>query len=238
MSRPAPTGFDQRAFVGRKAVAIRDRIPRCGVQKDGWVLCLGCGGPDHQEINRVFEQMGGQLVGLDTQDFNVAAFAHLFQSPAVLGNAMRLPFADRQFAVVVFTDVLEHLHDPLAGLKEIQRVLQRDGKVLLTTNVRHHHGLVFNPVALAQIWGGQFWPAWLPRRDITQEIDGKLFYHTEFSRRELTVLLREAGLRILTMRTENFFSTPEQAAAVKPRLLKRVGLGEEFVVWATPSQSG
>jgi SAM-dependent methyltransferase len=44
------------------------------------------------------------------------------------------PFPDAEFAVVFLCEILEHLlHDPLAVLREIQRVLQPGGTLLLTT---------------------------------------------------------------------------------------------------------
>jgi len=53
------------------------------------------------------------------------------RGPMVQGVADRLPFADATFDVVACLDVLEHLHDELAALDEIQRVLRRDGLVVL-----------------------------------------------------------------------------------------------------------
>lgn len=52
--------------------------------------------------------------------------------PIVNAAGEHLPFGDGQFDVVVCWDVLEHVQDPVAVLKEIYRVLTPGGRVLLT----------------------------------------------------------------------------------------------------------
>jgi 2-polyprenyl-3-methyl-5-hydroxy-6-metoxy-1,4-benzoquinol methylase len=43
------------------------------------------------------------------------------------------PFADETFDVILFTEVIEHLHKPLHALNEIHRVLKTKGKLILST---------------------------------------------------------------------------------------------------------
>ena len=47
------------------------------------------------------------------------------------GLAESLPFADESFEIVTALDVVEHLDDDIAGLKEMHRVLQKDGRALM-----------------------------------------------------------------------------------------------------------
>lgn len=49
------------------------------------------------------------------------------------GSADRLPFEDNTFSVVSMLDVLEHLPDPVAALKEVDRVLHPSGRLILST---------------------------------------------------------------------------------------------------------
>ena len=50
------------------------------------------------------------------------------------GDAMRLPFSDESFDIVMANHVLYHLADIEAGLAEIKRVLKPDGRVLAATD--------------------------------------------------------------------------------------------------------
>lgn len=225
---------EQKAFVDRKARYVKKRIGwRCGEKtvRSWHVLCLGSGGLTHQSVNRVFYELGCRLTGVDAQDFNPLAFQQLFQTDAILANAMAVPVRDGQFDCVVFTDVLEHLHDPLAGLKEIHRLLKPGGLLLATTNCRHHHKIVKNPLMLFACWLGQWRPGLLPRRDLKQDWDGKIFYHTEFARREARDLLELAGFHHYRLRTKNFFSNPKENTPWTA-LAAGLGLGEEFFILA------
>ncbi len=50
----------------------------------------------------------------------------------VLGDVRHLPFADAQFDVVIAAEVLEHIHQDIAAIAELRRVL-RPGGVLAVT---------------------------------------------------------------------------------------------------------
>jgi SAM-dependent methyltransferase len=49
------------------------------------------------------------------------------------GSCYDLPFEDDSFDIVFLTDVIEHLEDPMNCLKEISRVLQPWGSLILST---------------------------------------------------------------------------------------------------------
>lgn len=51
----------------------------------------------------------------------------------VAADLTRLPYADAGFDAIVCGWVLEHLPDPRPGIRELARVLRRDGKLLLMT---------------------------------------------------------------------------------------------------------
>lgn len=233
---PPPLSDLQRehdAFIARKA---RDLARRrwMGTLRGDAVLSVGCGGPSHQDVNRVFAGAGCRLTGLDTQDYNVVFFQHAFQAPALLANAMRIPLKDALYDGVVLTDVLEHLHDPLAGLRETHRVLKPGGWLVLTTNNRASHLYARNPVAFFRVFAGQWFPALLPAREVAQDWDGKTYLHGEFARAELKTLLRMAGFQSFSLRTA-CLTNPARVAALK--IAASLGLGSHFVVLAhkTPS---
>lgn len=64
-------------------------------------------------------------------DFFSTAVGWYGTRPQVFGDGQRLPFAAGGFDTVLLLDVLEHLPDPPACLKEIHRVLAPGGRVVV-----------------------------------------------------------------------------------------------------------
>ena len=83
------------------------------------VLEIGCGPRLYESYYR-----GPEYVGVDV-DASVR--------PNILADAVRLPFRDSCFEVIVMLDVLEHVADADAALRECVRVLKDRGKLLITT---------------------------------------------------------------------------------------------------------
>jgi 2-polyprenyl-3-methyl-5-hydroxy-6-metoxy-1,4-benzoquinol methylase len=68
----------------------------------------------------------GSCVALDLPDADLRREWRTRPGPAYLhADALRLPFRDEAFDLVVCVEVLEHLHDPAAGLRELARVSSR-----------------------------------------------------------------------------------------------------------------
>jgi SAM-dependent methyltransferase len=106
------------------------------------VLDLGCGGGRH-----AFEmyRRGARVTALDLNATDVAAVNEMFaamraagEAPpgadavAMRGDARTLPFADRTFAVVVLSEVLEHIPDDRLVIAEAARVLRTGGVLAVT----------------------------------------------------------------------------------------------------------
>ncbi|NUM79924.1 class I SAM-dependent methyltransferase [bacterium] len=53
------------------------------------------------------------------------------------GSVMELPFANESFDCILCTEVLEHVPEPLKTLKEFNRVLKKDGTLILTVPFLH-----------------------------------------------------------------------------------------------------
>jgi SAM-dependent methyltransferase len=68
----------------------------------------------------------GRATGLDLPDAGLRAEWRTRPGPAYLhGDALRLPFADDTFDMIVCVEVLEHVTDPAAALSELARVCRR-----------------------------------------------------------------------------------------------------------------
>ncbi len=60
------------------------------------------------------------------------ARADLPEGEFLLGSAGDLPFEDQTFSVVTMLDVLEHVPDPISSLREVERVLRPNGRLILS----------------------------------------------------------------------------------------------------------
>ncbi|HEY8188366.1 MAG TPA: class I SAM-dependent methyltransferase [Pyrinomonadaceae bacterium] len=90
------------------------------------ILDVGCGTGANLEMLSEF----GEAEGVDVSD-EALSFCHERGLTNVKqGAAESLPYQSDSFDLVTGLDVVEHLDDDLAGLKEMRRVLNRDGRAL------------------------------------------------------------------------------------------------------------
>jgi SAM-dependent methyltransferase len=189
----------QKSFTERKAEKILEYISplECRGNK---VLHVGCGGFSNAAIPVAYEKAGFLNYGVDVVRSYVEEF--LENGTAHLANALSLPFAGESFDIVNYTDILEHLFDPLRGLREAHRVLKNGGFLILDTPNRGHYK-PWNPLSLLRYGAGIVFPPVMPPRTITCEWNGEVYFHTEFSRRELVELFTCAGFALERMSPED-----------------------------------
>jgi SAM-dependent methyltransferase len=107
------------SFVADICRHVTDRRPR--------ILDVGCG----TGANLLMLSEYGDAEGVDVSE-DALAFCHERGLEQVkLGAAEALPYDDGTFDLVTALDVVEHLDDDLAGLREMRRVLRPGGRVLL-----------------------------------------------------------------------------------------------------------
>ncbi len=75
-------------------------------------------------------QKFGQAEGVDVSD-DALEFCRSKGLTAHKGLAEKLPFDAESFDVVTALDVIEHLDDDVAGLREMHRILKKGGKTLV-----------------------------------------------------------------------------------------------------------
>jgi len=70
--------------------------------------------------------------GLDASEEAVRWCAEKGYGKVTQGDVCALPFADETFDCVLATDIIEHVDDDAAALRDIRRVLKPGGRVLIT----------------------------------------------------------------------------------------------------------
>jgi SAM-dependent methyltransferase len=107
------------SFVEQICREIKDRTPR--------ILDVGCG----TGANLMMLSQFGETEGVDISQDALAFCRERGLQNVSHGAAEQLPYEDGRFDLVTALDVVEHLDDDLAGLREIRRVLRPGGRTLL-----------------------------------------------------------------------------------------------------------
>ena len=129
------------------------------------ILDVGCGTGANLQLLEKF----GDVEGIDVSEEALAFCRERGHTNVRHGAAEQLPFDDGSFDIVTALDVVEHLDDDLASLKEMRRVVKPGGRVVL-----------FVP-AFMFLWG------------IQDEVSN---HRRRYKLSELTRVVREAGFSI------------------------------------------
>ena len=117
-------------FVGRRAILesfLQGIIEKSKIKNQkSKILDVGCGTGANLEMLKQY----GEAEGVDVSD-DALEFCRKKGLKVHKGLAEELPFADETFDLVTALDVVEHLDDDIAGLKEMHRILKKDGKTLI-----------------------------------------------------------------------------------------------------------
>ena len=129
-------------FVGRRAILesfMRGIVAKIGARPSAIrILDVGCGTGANLEMLSQF----GEAEGVDVSD-DALEFCRGKGLNVQKGLAEKLPYKDGAFDVTTALDVVEHLDDDIAGLKEMFRVTKTGG-----------YSLIFVP-AFMWLWGVQ-----------------------------------------------------------------------------------
>jgi len=129
-SATAPAwGRGPSRIYDRLAVLLlgRSPVPLAGVR----VLDVGAG--TGAASRAALAAGAAQAVALDRAFGMAGMAAHHAGSPAVVGDAVALPFAGATFGAAVAAFALNHLTNPAAGLREMARVTRPGGAILAAT---------------------------------------------------------------------------------------------------------
>ena len=122
-----------------------------------------------------------------------------------------LPFEDHSLDLIIFTDVIEHLTDPLPLLLDFKRVLKPGGVLLITTD--NVFRIVFKIKYLLNI-------------NIFQDLDRYLTYpryrlhHRQYSMAELKRLMTQhLGFRVVDYKYRDFVGSASPSLRIIERIL-------------------
>jgi ubiquinone/menaquinone biosynthesis C-methylase UbiE len=133
------------------------------------MLDVGCG------TGLLLRHMNSAAIGLDINPWNVAKAKERTQKQLVRADAEALPFRDSVLDVILCTETLEHLPNPVQALKEMNRVLNKNGKII--GSVPHPHiG-----------WKLRFLSSTCPHDEP---------FHNNYTRSQVKAMLCSAGFRV------------------------------------------
>jgi SAM-dependent methyltransferase len=114
-------------FVGRRQ-AIRNLLLAGGPSRNCRILEVGCSaGPLMTRLQRDGYR---NIVGIDCSQ-EAIDLCHQSQLDAQVMDARKLSFADASVDIIIASDILEHLEDDGAALREWHRVLKPDGLLIV-----------------------------------------------------------------------------------------------------------
>ena len=170
-----------------------ERPPEGGTANALRILDVGCGTGANLEMLSQF----GEAEGVDVSD-DALEFCRRKGLKAEKGLAETLPYPDETFDLTTALDVIEHLDDDVAGLKEMYRVTKRGG-----------FSLIFVP-AFMWLWGVQ---------------DDISHHRIRYTKSQIVERLKQAGYKVERATYANFtFFAP---ILVGRTLMKFTGLRPE-----------
>jgi SAM-dependent methyltransferase len=132
-------------YRGRRTV-LDGVIAELGLPANARILDAGCGsGRFMVELAKL-----GTVTGVELSDTSVQLARQRAIGEVVAGSVLEMPFADDSFDLAVSLDVIEHLEDDLAALREFRRTVAPGGALLVTVpayqwlwsshdEINHHH---------------------------------------------------------------------------------------------------
>jgi SAM-dependent methyltransferase len=112
---------------------LRRLIRGLGLRPGMRVLDAGCG--TGEALNWLLDEVGptGTVVGLDlaAAHVQVARQRASAQLQVVQGDLLHVPFAPASFDLIWCVNTINHLHDPVVGVKRLSTLLRRGGRIAL-----------------------------------------------------------------------------------------------------------
>ena len=179
-------------------------------------LDAGCGDGRHLAALARSGHRPSRITGTDISARileTARATAAPLEPELVQANLEALPLEDEAFDLVLCTQVIEHLLDPAAGVRELARVLRPGGVLVLTTDNRR--ALVSKTLNAPRA-------AAVRLLRLHQRYKRVEFPHADFTRAEVVSLVGEAGLSVEHAETFRFTVARPLGRPSVQRLLNRL----------------
>lgn len=108
-------------FIARRG--LLKSIKELGIEITGKTLDVGCGTKPYEKFFNCSEYVGLEIETTLKRELKQADYYY---------DGEKFPFRNAEFDSIVTNQVLEHVFNPNEFLSEINRVLENDGKLLLT----------------------------------------------------------------------------------------------------------
>ena len=161
-------------FVVRRKL-LKTILCSLNLQRESLTMDIGCGVGSNLSL---LKAIGLKAMGCDRSFDNLLLAKSKFFLPFIYGDLENLPIRSSSVGLVIATDVLEHLEDDIAGVRELCRILRRNGHLIVTVP------------AFQSLWGTQ---------DI---VTG---HKKRYSKRDISNVLKHNGFQIMRSSYFNFF---------------------------------
>jgi SAM-dependent methyltransferase len=142
-------------YRGRRRI-VREAVAALDLARPADILDAGCG----SGRNLVELAPFGRLTGLEPSSASAEVARSRGLGTIVESGIERMPFEPESFDLVVSLDVIEHVGDHVAALRELRRVTRPGGRLLVTVpayqalwsshDVRNHHQRRYNRRTLVE----------------------------------------------------------------------------------------
>ncbi len=165
---------DTRRKIGREAKKINGRI-----------LDLGCGEKGSFNYGNL------EVIGADKSKEKLKQLK--IRKKVVADAEKRLPFKNKEFDAVIFSGVIQYLKNYEKSIREINRILKSNGKLILATVNRES---LFRKLGV-----------------IKKEPKKEAGEHRIFSKREIKDLLERYGFQIKKVKGADFITMPKDLSS-------------------------
>jgi len=176
------------SYLGHRFFKI---FPYLNSLKNPKILDLGCGEGQFYDILKLYKK-DFSYIGVDISEKHVEKAERKGLNVTIHDVSKKLPFESHTFDVIIASEIIEHLFDTDAFLKECHRLLKKEGLLVLATpNIAskgNRIGLLFGKRPGA----------------IDCRVTKSLGHIRAFVKKDIIILFRENGFSIISLMGKDF----------------------------------